>query len=152
MWFVALCFVFDIITTVVDSCEEVSHVSLRIVRRGLKQLSACCSASEVIVIRYMRKLTTCSIKPQQITNIFMTPSNSWIRFPYYWPCAWGIHWSPVNAPPKGPVMQSFEFSMLSACLNKPFSKQSNWRWFQKSCHPRDVPWVFNFHNPWGPFY
>ena len=47
----------------------------------------------------------------------------WKRFPPYWPFVWGIHWSPVNSPHKGPVTRSF-FIFFDLPQNKRLSKQS----------------------------
>ena len=41
----------------------------------------------------------------------------WIHFQHYMPFVWGIHWSLVDSPHKGPVMWSFVNSLLSAWKN-----------------------------------
>ena len=37
---------------------------------------------------------------------------TWKCFPHHWPFVRGIHWSPVDSPHKGPVMQNFEASFV----------------------------------------
>ena len=58
----------------------------------------------------------------------------WKYFSSYWPFVWGIHWSPVNSPHKGPVMLNFDV-FFDLCLNKQLSKQSWGWWFETPSHP-----------------
>ena len=50
----------------------------------------------------------------------------------HWPFVRGMHWSPVDSPHKGPVVQNFD-AFFAAGLNKLLNKQLSWWWFE-------MPW------------
>ena len=62
---------------------------------------------------------------------------TWKHYLHYWPFVRGIHWSPVDSPHKGSVMQSFHVS-FDASLNKLLKKQLRDRWNEMSWCSFDV--------------
>ena len=61
----------------------------------------------------------------------------WICFPHYQPFLWGVHRSLVDAPHKGPVMQSFDIS-FDISLKKLLSKHSSGWWSETPWHSCDT--------------
>ena len=58
----------------------------------------------------------------------------WNFFPRHWLFVRGIHQSPVNCPPKRPVVRSFDV-FFDLRLNKRLSKQWCGWWFETPSHP-----------------
>ena len=65
------------------------------------------------------------------------PIAAWICFLYYWPFVRGIHWSPVDSPHKGPVMQVL-------CVSQAGSHMSLFDGFLHGNGSHGYSWFFLF--------
>ena len=61
---------------------------------------------------------------------------TWKPFPQYWPLVGGIHWSLVDSPHKGPMMQSFDV-FFDASMKKLLNQQLSCWWFEMPCSSCD---------------